>query len=115
MVGLATLVVLQVQGHSTLSGWKLPDKFPDIFIAKPFGGVKAQDAAKLADIPGVRQNEIMPIAIASPGLPPGFFGLAQAMIMPDATMFFGVDPDKAFKLMELDFLEGSPADAAAHA
>jgi putative ABC transport system permease protein len=33
--------------------------------------------------------------------------------MPDATMFFGVDPDKAFKLMELDFREGTPQQAQA--
>ncbi len=115
MVGLASLVVLQVQGHTSLNGWKLPDKFPDIFIATPFGGIKPEDAAKIGQVKGIRHNEITPIAIASPGLPPGFFGLMQAMIMPDATMFFGVDPDQAFKLMELDFEEGNRKRCRRHA
>ncbi len=113
MVGLAALVVLQVQGHTSLKGWRLPDKFPDIFIATPFGGIKPDEAAKVAAIPGIRDKQVTPIALASPGLPANFFGLAQAMIMPNATMFFGIDPDQAFKLMELEFEEGNPTDAAA--
>ena len=32
-------------------------------------------------------------------------------MMPDATMFFGIDPDKAFDMMELEFREGNVADA----
>ena len=31
--------------------------------------------------------------------------------MPDATMFFGIDPAKGMKMMELDFREGNPKDA----
>ncbi|MBV8781050.1 MAG: FtsX-like permease family protein, partial [Phycisphaerae bacterium] len=54
---------------------------------------------------------LMPIAIASPGLGGGAMGIAAAALMPDATMFFGVDPDLAFKLMELDFREGNAKDA----
>src|SRR5437588_9401615 len=34
-----------------------------------------------------------------------------AAVLPNATMFFGIDPDKAFDLMELDFREGNPKDA----
>ena len=34
MVGLAILVVMNVQGNSMLNGWKLPDKFPDMFIQR---------------------------------------------------------------------------------
>ncbi|HEX8912701.1 MAG TPA: FtsX-like permease family protein [Humisphaera sp.] len=32
MVGLAVLVVMQVQGNSALRGWRLPNKFPDLFL-----------------------------------------------------------------------------------
>jgi putative ABC transport system permease protein len=53
----------------------------------------------------------MPIAILSPEFGSSLFALAGAAIMPDATMFFGVDPDKAFKMMELDFREGTPEEA----
>jgi len=112
MVGLATLVVLQVQGHSALAGWQLPDKFPDIFIGSySLGGITIEDVKKLDAVPGIKPGEVMPIAIALPGLSHGFFGLAEAMVMPDATMFFGVDPDRGFKMMGLDFREGNAADA----
>jgi putative ABC transport system permease protein len=36
-----------------------------------------------------------------------------AAVLPNATMFFGVDPDKAFDLMGLDFREGNVEDAKA--
>jgi putative ABC transport system permease protein len=112
MVGLATLIVLQTQGNSALAGWQIPDKFPDIFIAtNMLGGIPAEEVAKLDKMDGIRSGQVMPIAIATPGLAHGFFGLAEAMIMPDATMFFGVDPDRAFDMMALDFREGNIEDA----
>jgi putative ABC transport system permease protein len=110
MVGLAVLIVLQTEGTTALSGWKLPDKFPDIFIVN-FSGIPLTDVPKLNDVPGIRRGELTPIAIASPGLPNNFFGLSALMIMPNATMFFGIDPGEAFKLMELDFRDGNAKDA----
>ena len=110
MVGLIALIVLQTEGRTALNGWKLPDKFPDVFIVN-FSGIDLADASRLEDVPGIKPGEVMPIAIASPGLPPGYFTLAGLMVMPDRTMFIGIDPDRAFKLMELDFREGNAADA----
>lgn len=109
-VGLAVLIVLQTEGRTAIQGWRLPDKFPDIFMVD-FTGLEMADAAKLEDIPGIRPGQVMPIAVTSPGLPNNFFGLAGLMVMPDRTMFIGVDPDRAFKLMELDFREGNAKDA----
>jgi len=60
--GLAVLVVMQVSGHSMLGGWKLPDKFPDMFIYT--NGLDAAQQQKLAQTPGIK--EIMPIQIAAP-------------------------------------------------
>ncbi len=112
MIGLSILVVMQTQGNSTLSGWKLPDKFPDAFIGvMSFGGVPEAMIPKLQDVPGIRNKELMPIAIATPGLGGGAMGVAAAALMPDATMFFGVDPDRAFRLMQLDFRDGNAVDA----
>ena len=55
MVGLATLIVLQIQGNSAMAGWRLPDKFPDIFIATAMlGGIPMQDVAKLDDVEGIK-------------------------------------------------------------
>ena len=34
MVGLAVLIVMEVQGNTALQGWRLPTKFPDIFIVR---------------------------------------------------------------------------------
>lgn len=110
MVGLAVLIVLQTEGTTAVAGWKIPDKFPDIFIVN-FAGIPLSDVPKLNDVPGIRAGELTPIAIASPGLPNNFFGLSALMIMPNATMFFGIDPNEAFKLMELDFREGNAKDA----
>ena len=54
----------------------------------------------------------MPIAIASPEFGSEHLRAWPARrCMPNATMFFGIDPDKAFDMMELDFREGNAADA----
>jgi len=112
MVGLAILVVMQVQGHTMIQSWKLPDKFPDVFIiAPPMAGLADDQIAKLRTVPGIRSGEVLPIGIASPGLGTGFLALAGASVMPDATMFFGFDPDLAPKMMELEFLAGNAKDA----
>jgi putative ABC transport system permease protein len=45
----------------------------------------------------------MPIAIAAPEFGTNIFSVAGAAVVPDATMFFGVDPKQAMDMMELDF------------
>jgi putative ABC transport system permease protein len=111
MVGLSVLVVMQTEGHSMIEGWQLPTRFPDMFIVSPLAPLKDDEVEKVARVPGIRPGEFMPMVVASPGLGSGFFALAGAAMIPDATMFFGVDPDKAFDLMELDFKDGNARDA----
>ena len=125
MVGLAVLVVMQIQGNSALKGWRLPTKFPDIFIVSPRGsslaglfgaktppsGVEIDQVKTLEEIPGIRKKEIMPIAIASPQFGHGVSSVLMTAMNPEATMFFGIDPAKAFTIMELEFREGNDADA----
>ncbi len=113
MVGLAVLIVMQTEGHTLLNGWKLPDKFPDIFIfAPPLGGLDMRQQEMLTEVPGIKKGEVMPIGVASPeyGTSPWAIGLAA--MMPNATMFIAVDPGLAFKMMELEFREGNAAQAA---
>jgi len=120
MVGLAILVALQTEGRTAINGWKLPDKFPDMFIVD-FSGIPLTEAPKLENIPGIKRGQVMPIAIVSPGLPKGFLSmigvgqekstLGALMMTPDRTMFIGIDPNVAFKMLELDFREGNVADA----
>jgi putative ABC transport system permease protein len=114
MVGLAVLVVMQTNGQSLLHGWKLPDKFPDIFISSsPFAGLSWEQQQKLAAVPGIRDGDVMPIGIASPRFGTSMFAIGASMaFMPDATMFIAVPPDKAFKMMELEFRQGNADDAA---
>ena len=124
MVGLSVLVTMQIQGASALGGWRLPTKFPDIFIVSPPGsslqsvfgqgpkpGVEIDQVKTLEQVPGIRGNEIMPIAIASPQFGHGMASMLLTAMNPEATMFFGIDPTKAFKMMELEFREGSAAAA----
>ncbi len=106
MVGLAILIVLQTQGKTMLNGWKLPDKFPDVFIFSP-SALGPDDQTKLRQTPGIKSKEVMPLAIASPQLGGGMFALASMAMLPDATMFFGMDPDLALKMMELEFRDNS--------
>ncbi len=107
MVGLAVLIVMQVSGHTLLNGWKLPDKFPDVFIGT--SGLTKPEQEQLAKTPGI--NMLMPITIASPTLGGSPFALGASMLIPHSTMFIGLDPDKAFQMMELDFRAGNAIDA----
>jgi len=111
MVGLAVLVVMQTQGRSMLSAWRLPDRFPDIFIFAP-AGLTAAEARILTQVEGIRSEDVLPIAITVPRLSEGFFGLVGAALLPDATMFIGIEPHTAMRIMELEFREGNAADAA---
>lgn len=110
MVGLAILIVTQTQGVSTIQAWRLPDKFPDVFIYSALGLDEA-DQKKLEEFPEIRRGELLPIAIASPEFGTSLFGLAGAVIVPNATLYFGVDPDRALDMMGLDFRQGSPEEA----
>ncbi len=108
MVGMATLVAMQTQGTSLLAGWQLPDKFPDVFVLSPLSGLSQQDIRKINRIQGLKQ--VMPVALASPQLGSGIGGL-MAVAIPDATLFFGVPPDQAFDMVDLDFRQGNPQEA----
>jgi len=104
MVGLATLVLLQVQGHTLIGGWQLPDKFPDIFIWSP-DLITWADQKKLADVPGIAPGGLMPVVVTTPA------GDSKAAIAMTAAlsgqglgvMFFGVDPAQAVRMVGLEY------------
>jgi putative ABC transport system permease protein len=102
MVGFAVLIVIQIQGQSALKAWHLPDHFPDVFIFSPVP-LSPPEQAKLAHLKGIKPGELMPIAIASPQFGSNLFAIAGAMSMPNATMYFGIDPVIGEKMMELEF------------
>lgn len=84
MIGLATLIVTQVQGQSSIGAWKIPDKFPDIFIFSA-SGLNAEQVEKMRTVPGVVGKDVMPIAIASPQFGKGIFAIIGMALLPDAT------------------------------
>jgi putative ABC transport system permease protein len=112
MVGLAVLVVMQTNGHTMISGWRLPDKFPDVFIMTGVSrGLTDEQVARIESVRGIRKGEVLPIGVASPEYGSNFMGIAMAAIMPNATMYIGIEPERAFRMMELDFREGTPQRA----
>jgi putative ABC transport system permease protein len=112
MVGLAILVVLQVQGHTVVGGWRIPDKFPDMFLTTfKIGGLTPAEQEKIAGVEYIKPGEILPIAIASPQFGGTIFSIRGAATMPDATLFFGTDIELALRMMQLDFRDGTPEQA----
>jgi len=117
MVGLATLIAMQVQGHSLIGGWRLPDKFPDIFIYSADSIPWAQQK-DLADLPVIQRGSLLPVAMATPLGDSKTFLLAAAMVGRGGTViFFGVPPERAVKLVQLEFRDDNgqplPADQQA--
>ncbi|HQY88095.1 MAG TPA: FtsX-like permease family protein, partial [Tepidisphaeraceae bacterium] len=96
MVGLAVLIVMNVQSRSALSGWELPTKFPDIFILADggFGRFDDESIARIEQTKGIRADRVMPIYVTSPRLGDNPLAIAGALKLPEATLFIGVDPKK---------------------
>jgi putative ABC transport system permease protein len=111
MVGLATLIALQIQGHTLIGGWQIPDQFPDIFIWSP-DIISWKEQQALAKVPGIAPGEIMPVVVTTPaGDSKTSLALATALSGQDiGVMFFAVDPPQALKMVQLDFRdnEGRP-------
>jgi ABC-type lipoprotein release transport system permease subunit len=112
MVGLAILIAMETQGNSMLKGWELPDRFPDIFIVSWGTPLHEAEIAKLRTVPGIKPNDVLPIAVAAPDLGgANLMALAAAAAFPDSTMFLGLDPTTGMRMMKLDFVQGNEADA----
>ena len=118
MVGLSVLVSMQIGGHTLLGGWKLPDRFPDLFVGT--SGLSPEQEKILATTQGF--TRLMPITIASTAFGGNPFAIATSMsggssLVPESTMFIGLDPGKVFDhdgklgMMELDFREGTQQQA----
>lgn len=113
MVGLATLVAMQIQGATFLNGWRLPDRFPDVFIVSFFGSLSPSQQAKLTTAPGILPGQAMPIVLVTPKLSEDIFAVDGTAASSNTTLFVGVDPGMAFKMIGLDFLEGTEESAVA--
>jgi putative ABC transport system permease protein len=104
MVGLATLIAMQVQGHTLIGGWQLPDRFPDIFIWSP-DIISWKEQQTLAKNRYIAPGELMPVVVTTPaGDSTSQLFLASMLSGQDVGfMFFAVDPQQALKMVQLDF------------
>jgi putative ABC transport system permease protein len=104
MVGLATLIAMQVQGHTLIGGWKLPDRFPDIFIWSP-DIISWKDQETLASVQGIEPGTLLPVVVTTPAGDSKSNLLMASMMAGQnvGTMFFAVDPEKALRMVQLDF------------
>ena len=109
MIGLMLLITMNSQGRSALGAWKIPNRFPDVFIVPDAGygsmAIKPDEIAKIERLPQVQPGGVMPISVAAPTLGAQIFDISGTA-MPDRTLFIGVDPALAFDMMELDFKSG---------
>lgn len=114
MIGMMILIVMNAQARSALGAWKLPTRFPDVFIVADasYGkiSINPSEVAAIRDLPGVKKDKVMALAVSAPTLGEKVFNVAGATL-PDQTLFIGVDPNLAFEMMELDFRAGDEATA----
>jgi putative ABC transport system permease protein len=114
MIGMMMLITMNAQGRSALEAWKLPTRFPDVFIIPDasYGAmsIKPQEIQTIRELPQVEPGQVMPISVTAPTLGAQIFDIAGTA-MPDKTLFIGIDPTLAFDMMELDFRDGDEATA----
>ena len=107
MIGLMLLITMNAQGRSALASWKIPTKFPDVFIIPDAGygslSIKSDEVEAIKRLPEVQEGKVMPISVTAPTLGAQIFDVAGTK-MPDKTLFIGIDPALGFEMMELDFL-----------
>jgi len=110
MVGLATLIAMQVQGHTLIGGWKLPDKFPDIFIWSP-DIISWKDQKILAATAGIQPGQFLPVVVTTPAGDSKSNLLMASMMAGQnvGTMFFAIEPTLALKMIQLDFRDDNGA------
>lgn len=114
MIGLMILIVMNAQGRSALGAWKLPTRFPDVFIVPDtsYGklSMNPREVEAIRNVRGIKPDKVMALAVNGRDLGEKVFSVAGAGL-PDQTLFIGVDPTLAFEMMELDFRVGNEATA----
>lgn len=114
MIGMMILIVMNAQARSALGAWKLPTRFPDVFIVADtsFGklSINPREVAAIKNLPGVKKDKVMALAVSAPTLGEKIFNVAGGGL-PDQTLFIGVPPELAFEMMELDFRVGDEETA----
>ncbi len=111
MVGLTAMIAMNMVGRSTLEAWRIPKRFPDVFMFVNSGmdTLSPAQVEEIATARGVRR--VMPIRIVIPGLGDNFWNIAAWASAPAHTMFVAAPPERLLAMMDLDFRAGDPDTA----
>ncbi|GAF75763.1 unnamed protein product, partial [marine sediment metagenome] len=105
MVGLSLIVTLVVHGKSLAAGWDFPKHFCEAFVYVIPPAEKAV-ADKARQLPGVAESCLVNTSIRCTAFGKGVINF------PFSTFIAG-DPDEFFKIANLEFVEGTEAEAIA--
>ena len=66
-------------------------------------GLSPAQEKRLENTPGIKPGELLPVAITAAMVSGENIDVKGANMIPQAAMFFGVDPDRALRMIELEF------------
>lgn len=110
MVGLSLIVGLVVWGKSVKQGWQFPKEFPDALLYF-YEGRPLDEVRELRKLPGIKDFAVTDdfgYSLRPPGKRSVFDSFS---VMENLQRFLAIDPDEAFQIIRLTFLEGDQIDA----
>lgn len=113
MVGLSMIVALVVWGDSVKRGWQFPKEFPEA-ILYAYNGVPYEKAAALKDIPELAEFSAsvdFPFTLKKPSSDSWWESLTS--VLEKTYRFIAIDPDSAFDVVKLTYIEGDEREAVA--
>ena len=102
MVGLAVLIVMQIQGNSLLASLPIPEKLPDVVVVSS-SGLEWNQEEIVRNVKGIKKDNFMPLAVARPEMPDELMAPMEAQAGPKAAFFVGIDHHKALDMLSLQF------------
>jgi putative ABC transport system permease protein len=118
-VGLGLFVAMQIWGYSMLEPFKPGAWVPDVLVSFQRGGLPDSEIAAVRDLPGVRSEQCIPLAVEQPRLAADITGSEQqsSVIRQNNVIMIGLDPQVAFggsdPLVKARFVAGTPEEAIA--
>lgn len=110
MVGLSLIVGLVVWGKSVKQGWQFPKEFPDALLYF-YDGRPLDDVRDLRTMKGIKDLAVTDDFSFSMRPPKKRSTFDIFSVMENLQRFLAIDPDEAFKIVKLTFLEGDEKTA----
>lgn len=112
MVGLSLIVGLVVWAESVKEGWQFPKEFPDALLYS-YSALPLDEVEALRHTPGVGQFTVCDDFAFSLSRPSKLGIFRSLSMLEQSSRFLAIDPDRAFRIIKLAFLEGNERDAVA--